>query len=68
MFDLYFWIVFAWFSCGVAFVAALLEIKFNIVSKLGKKKGYKIVTVGHRDLRPVQEIIDNLTDRIINDK
>lgn len=68
MFDLYFITMLAWLSCGTVWVAALIEIRFQVIGKMAKKKGYKIVVVGKRDLRPVEHILSDITSSIINDK
>ena len=68
MFDLYFITMLAWGSCVAVFIAALIEIRFQVIGKMTKKKGYKVVVVGKRDLRPVEDILSDITSSIINDK
>lgn len=68
MFDLYFITMLAWGSCVAVFIAALIEIKFQVIGNMTKKKGYKVVVVGKRDLRPVEDILSDITISIINNK
>lgn len=68
MFDLYFITNLVWFAFGAVVVAALIEIRFQVISKITKKKGYEVVVVGKRDLRPVEDILSDITSSIINDK